>query len=706
MKNAYAYQFLVNLLKAEDDHTFPRYLRELVRQGDIEDFERLHLFLRDELENAFLQTEEQGAYFLFLIREAVRYSFFSRLPEEFLETLSLVRHRMAALRNLDAPINLRAWEAYLEFTEAAFRRLMRHTPIERFEEALDHLDWERFDEQFISDLSGLLGFVYLNEESGEQASKARLWLMKAIHSSDTASNLLHHYLMAAYFFQHGGEEDLEQLLRISSQLQTEDVAEAVKPLFEAAAFELQALAWLQSLAHADASAATSEELRRPVRKLEADWEAQRAEANWPAFTHWQVQAHLGRLQVTLANLLGEEEAQDELIAKAIERIDELISQTASAKHPYWPGWYRLERIELAVEAHHSLAEKEVRESYQFFKKKTDYPMTLRSLQGYILMNELNGQAPKNYDLITELLRQGLKRLEEGGFYLINKALALANHVFLRETNLPGVSWMIPLLDDFFALIREVVDLMPDQHELIGPSDCETFRNFYMDFEPVSHFNIRTYFRYQLYELKMMRLGAILHGDKLTLKLANHLIGSLESGKNPLHLMNGDWEDFKGEPNEVRNKTLNKCINISKGDLPLAAEHLDFSYRNLRSYITFKEVNRLGFFLELQETNNRQLEQGIRLMFYDLYKQGTIFEVVFDMPRFLVSYAKTGFFSQDLETELNIKGTTAKKYIKIMIEVGLIRQDKNAGRKHFYQIIPENIMNRLGQDQAILISSDA
>ena len=92
------------------------------------------------------------------------------------------------------------------------------------------------------------------------------------------------------------------------------------------------------------------------------------------------------------------------------------------------------------------------------------------------------------------------------------------------------------------------------------------------------------------------------------------------------------------------------------------------------------------------------------MFYDLYKKGTIFEVVFDMPKFLVNYAKSGFYSQDLEQELDIKGTTAKKYIKIMMEIGLIRQDKTTGRKHYYRLVRENVMNRLGKDQNTLIQS--
>ncbi|MEO1589073.1 MAG: helix-turn-helix domain-containing protein, partial [Bacteroidota bacterium] len=241
-------------------------------------------------------------------------------------------------------------------------------------------------------------------------------------------------------------------------------------------------------------------------------------------------------------------------------------------------------------------------------------------------------------------------------------------------------------------------------ESIGKSLIENFRKVFIKFEPVSHFHIKVYYRYQLAEIQIMRIGAIINEDPVSLNVADNLLGSISDKNNPLSFMNADWSEFKSVPNSVRNKTLNKCINISKGDLPLAAEHLDFSYRNLRSYITFKEVNRLGFFLDMQQTSNRQLEQGIRYMFYDLYKKGTIFEVVFDMPKFLVNYAKSGFYSQDLEQELDIKGTTAKKYIKIMMEIGLIRQDKTTGRKHYYRLVRENVMNRLGKDQNTLIQS--
>lgn len=220
-------------------------------------------------------------------------------------------------------------------------------------------------------------------------------------------------------------------------------------------------------------------------------------------------------------------------------------------------------------------------------------------------------------------------------------------------------------------------------------------------EPATHFNAKVYLRYQFYEMKVLRLTAIARGDRLGQLVAEKLIHEMSQENNPLSFVRADWEEFKDVPNSVRNKMLNKCISISKGDLPLAADHLDFSYRNLRSYITFKEVNRLGFFLDKQETNNKQLENGIRLMFFDLYKRGTIFEVVFDMPKFLVEHAKSGFSSQDMEETLDIKGTTAKKYIKIMIDIGVIKLERSVGRKHFYKLRKDNVMTRLGKETAVV-----
>ena len=360
---------------------------------------------------------------------------------------------------------------------------------------------------------------------------------------------------------------------------------------------------------------------------------------------------------------------------AVHHAEQAASLAGSSQDQAGEVVKRCQRARILVETKQSATEKDVKELVQYFKKQQDFPSYLHSMHIYVDLLDQNGNSDKINDLLLDIFKLGNKRLDQGGFYLINGALELGNRIMLAETHNPGVSWMVESLNEFFSRITDVIDNLEDNLELFGKSLVERFRLNYIEFEPISHFNIKVYLRYQLYEMKVARIGAIISEDATTQKILENLISQMEYEDNPMSFIKADWDEFKLVPNSVRNKTLNKCINISKGDLPLAAEHLDFSYRNLRSYITFKEVNRLGFFLDMQQTTNKQLEQGIRYMFYDLYKRGTIFEVVFDMPRFLVKFAQSGFFSQDLERELDIKGTTAKKYIKIMVEIGLIAKTR-------------------------------
>jgi hypothetical protein len=300
-----------------------------------------------------------------------------------------------------------------------------------------------------------------------------------------------------------------------------------------------------------------------------------------------------------------------------------------------------------------------------------------------------------------MVKKGYKKVDEGGFYLVHHGLSKINDIFLVEVDRPGVSWMVNALTDFFNSLAEMIDNLEAHISNIGQEMFDKFLEQMLRMEPATHFNLKVYLKYQFYEMKLLRLTAIARGDALGQQIAEKLLTEVANENNPLTFVQANWEEFKDVPNSVRNKVLNKCISISKGDLPLAADHIDFSYRNLRSYITFKEVNRLGFFLDKQETNNRQLENGIRLMFFDLYKRGTIFEVVFDMPKFLVEHSKGGFSSQDLEEALDIKGTTAKKYIKIMIDIGIIRLERSVGRKHFYKLRKDNVMNRLGKEASVV-----
>ena len=57
------------------------------------------------------------------------------------------------------------------------------------------------------------------------------------------------------------------------------------------------------------------------------------------------------------------------------------------------------------------------------------------------------------------------------------------------------------------------------------------------------------------------------------------------------------------------------------------------------------------------------------------------------------HANTGFHAGEMERKLDIKYNTAKKYLKIMTEMGLVELDKTQGKKNHYRIAKDRIMAR-------------
>jgi hypothetical protein len=704
MKNSFPYQFLINLVLASDHLRLNRYLRELADQQEYRDQQGLEQFFLEELKESSLQRQEDVDYYQFLVHNALGVFLHRADFDQFEQVIELLRHRMPALHNAQVEINMKAWEVYISFIEIAFRRVLRNVAIEQFEQQLDNLNWEVMDKDFLASISRLIGYVYMHEDQKEQAAKARLWLQKALYESEAEEKLLVFLYLGSYYHQHGGEDRTRQISELVNQVREVEVDERLRNLFKAAAFQLNCLTY--SLNEKENKENRLEEAKKDLEDLINRFKKFREVNDLPAFVNHEITSILARHYISLAQAAEEPAERPELVQPGLEMMDEVIEDIDPDRLTDQHIHYRLVKAEIASWGGVELTEKELKEIVQHYRRDQHFPHYLKAQSTFARIHDNNGNHFKSYDLILEAFKQGNRRMDQGGFYLLLGGLRLGNEVFAREVQKAGVSWMTEKLDDFFTQVQETLDLIPGQMEEIGKAWIEEFREAFFDFEPYSHYNILTYFRYQLYEIKAMKIGAQLSKDPLSERIANRLLNEINDENNPLNFIHAKWEEFKKVPNEVRNNTLNKCINISKGDLPRAAEHLDFSYRNLRSYITFKEVNRLGFFLNVQQTHNKQLEQGIRFMFYDLYKKGTIFEVVFDMPRFLVRHSRSGFFSQDLEKELNIKGTTAKKYLKIMMEIGLIRQDKTLGRKHFYQLIRENVMKRLGQDQGTLISPDS
>jgi hypothetical protein len=703
--DAFPLLFLIDLARSQNRLSYPKYLQEISKTQDINDFDKLGDFFTAEIENSSLQTQDSTNYFLFVAEQGLWYFFLKRDSESLMHGIELFKHRMQAIKSLEnVDFPGKAWDQYLNMISAGFLRLMRHTPIETFESVLNELDWSVFPKPFISRISTLIGLVYSQEEEAEQRIKARIWLQKSVKDSEAEGNLGNYFYLINF---HQAEKNVENHKRIGTLIQQlkkslEQIeSEKIKALFQMGIFELEAELMASNFSHFNDEMTLLEHCQQQLRKLETSF-AQRNDL--PSFSRARVESVIARLYEQLYSFTEDDLEKASFSKYAIQHIEHAVHLSEKYQNIHQSILYRLQHAQIAVKTNAALTEKGIKEQVQYFKKRLDYPNYGEALGTYLDLLVRNEVAQKSYDLLLDAFKWGNKRMENGGFYVLTNTLQLANRIFLAETTKPGVSWMVEILDGFFAKVQEIMDAIEHQFEFTGYRLIEQFRNAYHEFEPVSHFNIKVYYLYQWYQAKSIRLGALMSKDELSLKLVNSFLQELEEEDNALSFIKADWDEFKKVPNSVRNKTLNKCINISKGDLPLAADHLDFSYRNLRSYITFKEVNRLGFFLDMQQTSNRQLEQGIRYMFYDLYKQGTIFEVVFDMPKFLVNYANTGFFSQDLERELSIKGTTAKKYIKIMIEIGLIRQDKTTGRKHYYRLLRENVMNRLGKDKTTFIGT--
>lgn len=704
-KNALSMQLIVRLLNDVDDYPFTGFLKEVSRGGSLDNLPRLEEQFSTELANLSVQNEASSRYLLYLSEQGLLYYFYRHHEEGFFKLHEIIKHRLTAVKaNYNLEFSFDEFEVFLKIIEGSFHRINRTISIERFEEEyLNQIDWTRLPKDQIGSVSSLIGYTYAQETSADQRAKARLWYMKSSQEQGVAFNITNIYHLVDFFLQYGNGDKFDQVNRLIDSVENAAETEEnihIKNILEASVLELSGKSLLYDEPEED-DEAFAEGMLSEVTDIE------KSLGKMDSLTYIQqleIGALIGQLYGKLFSHADDEVDRNAYAKKANQGIEQVLSLASNGLDEKGINQYRLQKAMVAIQTDSPHTEKDIREIVAFFKRNNDFDGYLASIHTYLQLLQRNGAGAKSFELLQDAYKFANRKHEQGqgGFALTFGLFKLSNDILLEEITEPGVSWIVADLDKLFVNVIEAIEVLNQEWESIGRSLTETFREEFIRFEPISHFNMRVYLNYQLYEVKVMRLGAIVNGDKISLRLADKLLAELENENNPLSFVKTDWDEFKDVPNHVRNSTLNKCINISKGDLPLAAEHLEFSYRNLRSYITFKEVNRLGNFLDLKLTNNWQLELGIRYMFYDLYKNGTIFEVVFDMPKFLVEHAQSGFYSSDLEENLSIKGTTAKKYIKIMIENDMIRQDKNTGRKHFYRLERDNVMKRLGKDQATMI----
>lgn len=704
MNIGYYYQLLASLSRESSRFGYPKALKDLVRTGDLDDVKVLEECLSGEVANSSLHDNNGAEYFTFLSEQALQFSMTRSNFTEFDKQYEVVEKRLQGLKSSGmAPINVDGWLWYFGYLKGCADRLMRRSTIESFERAIDDIEWDEIGNEFIYRVSAATGFVYLAETNPDKRNKARFWLQKSASEQEITRTLAALLNLADFFLLDPNADNQKRLQDIIQKLDqaAANAADAgISKVFKTAVHDYQARALVSrsSTGHDDDIIKVEEDLRN-VREVEKN--VTYDIKSIPGFARVYLKALFATYYLNISKADFDQDDVDDLLAMAMDDINEAMTIAKRIKDDSLRLQLRLRWMVIAARKQTKVTEKEFKDVLAEVKKTDDHRSYVQAAEAYADYFLNRREAQKAYELLLDMVKKGYKKIDEGGFFLSTNGLARINSIFLVEVDRPGVTWMVNALTDFFAAMTEMIDSLDAHIANVGQEMFDRFLEEYIRLEPASHFNLKVYLRYQYYEMKMLRLAAIARGDKLGQVLADKLIFEVSQENNPLNFVKAEWEEFKDVPNSVRNKVLNKCISISKGDLPMAADHIDFSYRNLRSYITFKEVNRLGFFLDKQETNNRQLENGIRLMFFDLYKRGTIFEVVFDMPKFLVEHAKTGFSSQDLEEALDIKGTTAKKYIKIMIDIGIIKLERSVGRKHFYKLRKDNVMNRLGKEATVV-----
>ncbi|MEZ4687700.1 MAG: hypothetical protein R3B47_17050 [Bacteroidia bacterium] len=687
MQNASLFQFLLDVLSPGGLPKTAGFLRQILRDQDVGTENEIEHFFLDELKNTPFQTEENRQYFQWITCASAQYAQELHREAFFSSVLETIEIRLPALNQAGA--NAAAWQGYLNLAKAAVGRCLRQHALEVFESAIDDIDWDLYESDFIRELSILIGQTYLEEDDKGRKLRARIWLQKAWQEAGDASRLGAIQRMARYYYDTNNADEAVAINDLKAQVEAMDFGPRAADLKASAIIQLGLMATHLEIQQDELNSNQKNELLS-----EARLRVQKAPAS-PGFALVCRNCIFGRAMAQL----------EASAAKGYELLEKAV-RLASEKGLEHQGMYaRLDAMEVARLLDKDLLEKDLKELIAYFKRQEDNITYLRAsrLHAFTLTRMAARHRPKTHEVLMDVIRRGIRKVEKGGFFLISGAVRLANDVYLPEIPRPGISWATGNMDEFFGQVIHVIDQIDAFLPFAGRADVDIFRNEYLRMEPASYLNIKTYFRYQYYAVKMLGLSARLMEDEVGVKQAEVLAKSLADHKNPLNFVMANWKgDFKDVAHDVRNKTINRCINISKGDLPLAAEHLDdFSYRNLRSYITFNEVHRLGFFMETHTTSNRQLEHAIRLLMHDLYESGQIFEVVFDIPRFLVDWGD-GFYAEDMEQEMELKATTAKKYINVMVDHGFLIKDKSRGRRHFFYLDRDKVMKRLASDSSTLI----
>jgi len=579
--------------------------------------------------------------------------------------------------------------AYLSLLKAATQRLCRKDNIEKFENSLEEIDWSLLPESIQQYSLLLIGFIYLKEDQAEIRKKCKPWLERLTNPKD--HNPLHLLAQTLLYDYHLSLPEQSSAVQIEKWVNSIEDFEPVKP--EDKHLVLLMRFWNRIREVIEYPEQAPSFLAKTITDLNQEEKYSGVNKICLFFTLLtEINPLFFRIPTSQSSLYSTQ------ILKLSENI-EFISQAIANNETIQ---YRLKSFIIPLLVHsgkNKLAVEKTNELIVYLKQ-------VQSFRPLIQLGEFFGNTWLHVDhvgMAEKFLIQNiqflLNRKESFEVEILVYLFRQLNDVYLREFKKPGVSPLINNIPAYLELHTRFLFLQEHFPEEIGISLFRVYQNEFKKVEEVTQYNIHSSLSTYMLQLRVLALSARFNQDSPGYEIARQIIRKIENPLNPLHFLQGRWDDFKDVPNDIRNKIINQTISITKGDLPAASEHLKFSYRNLRSYISLNEVNRLGNFLNEQVSSSRSLEEGIRLMFHDLYLKGNIFEVVFDMPAFLVQKLGKGFTAKDMEMELAVKPSTAKKYIRILQETGMIEPSQNEGKKSTLKLSIDKIMRRQAEEKS-------
>jgi hypothetical protein len=580
-------------------------------------------------------------------------------------------------------------QQYLSLLSFSQERLCQNISIEKFESMLEDIPWTELPDDILDYSLILTGFVYLQEGHSVNRKKCKHWLDRLTQKADASTmRLMALSLLLEYHLtlpEPGSSQHLEKIYHEIDAYSPQKPEE--KNLIYITRFKYRIKEVIDFPEQAPSFILKANgDITDPDRLSSIN--------RFCLFFTLFTDIHPLFFKV--------DQSKRVLYAEALMKINEEFTQKAFNSESNKSLKYRMMAINIPLMVYigkPKLALEQAQELFNLLKEE-------KCWRTIVQLSEFLYQALAHAELshqVTKLLLHNFQDLIhknttpkwESGVYI----LQLTGWIYQHELSKPGVSSFIQHLPDLVKVHEQFMTKLENDLDELGLSGFGKYQEAFTLLCQISKYHVKTALQIHLLEIRLLGLACKIRQDSAGHALAQNMLKALKNPINPLSFIQGNWEDFKDVPNDIRNKILNHSITIFKGDLPAAADHLPFSYRNMRSYISLNEVNRLGNFLYERSSGNRSLEEGIRLMFHDLYLKGHIFEVLFDFPAYLVQRSGTGFTTLELEEYMKVKPSTAKKYIRILTDHGMLESFKPESKKVTYRIHVENLMRRYAAEKS-------